>query len=247
MTKPTLRQSIEANKEQLQTRIHTDEYFIHCHWASQRTLVSFIPPTAHRILDIGCGPGSAGLTAFLQDMDYVGIDFVHEYLADVQRQHMEKGPFSFSGRRCLQFPMETLPFANNSFDVVYSRHVIEHSLDLAQTLQEIRRVLKLGGLFIFCVPARVDDIEPTHMMRWSARRWLQAFRQVGPIRFHAQHDYFIDELYGYAEKPDGVQPHIIQRFNKYLGYWMGQGYVSVNIVKTIWQIEAFVTRLLKHD
>ena len=85
------------------------------------------------------------------------------------------------------------------------------------------------------------------MMRWPARRWLQAFRQVGPIRFHAQHDYFIDELYGYAEKPDGVQPHIIQRFNKHLGYWMGQGYVSVNIVKTIWQIEAFVTRLLKHD
>ena len=240
-----LQKSIEENKAQLR-RIEPDDYFIQCHWNSLRTLVGFIPPGALYMLDIGCGPNSVGLTSILPDINYVGIDFVHEYLSEVRKRYPEDGPFSFSRRRWLQSPMEYLPFANDTFDIVYSRHVLEHSLDLNQTLSEIKRVLKPGGRFIFCVPARIDDVEPTHMMRWPARKWLRAFRSVGTIRFHAQHNYYLDELYGYAERPGGVRPGLIQRMNKRIWYWMGQGYIPARITKVIWQVEAIVARLRKH-
>jgi ubiquinone/menaquinone biosynthesis C-methylase UbiE len=218
-----LEAAIEANKQQLRERVQVDERFIHCHWSSQRTLVGFIPPTARTILDIGCGPLSAGLTAFLRDMDYIGIDFVHSYLAEARRQEPEFGPFEFSRRRWLLAPMESLPFADAAFDVVYSRHAIEHSLDLHSTLQEIRRVLQPGGIFIFCVPSRVDDVEPTHTMRWPARKWLATLGAVGKVRFWAQHDYFIDELYGYIEKPGKPAANVIVRASRRANYLHGQG------------------------
>ena len=70
--------------------------------------------------------------------------------------------------------MERLPFATGTFDVVYSRHSLEHSSDLGSSLSEIRRVLRPGGTFIFCVPARLDDTEEAHMTRWPGRQWLAA-------------------------------------------------------------------------
>jgi SAM-dependent methyltransferase len=43
---------------------------------------------------------------------------------------------------------ETLPFNDNSFDIVYGRAVLHHARDLAQLCKEAARVLKPGGVFI---------------------------------------------------------------------------------------------------
>lgn len=213
---------VEANRQQLAERVEVDEFFVHCHWASERALVAFIPPTAKTILDLGCGP-TGGLLMHIQDMDYVGVDIVQEYLAELRRKNPAVGPWEFCRRHWILSLMEFLPFPGEYFDVVYSRHALEHSVDLKATLREIERVLKPGGIFIFCVPARADDTEPTHLTRWPARKWLAAFRAVGKIRFHAQHDYFIDELYGYAQKTGGVDPSLVYRAQQWIKYLRGQG------------------------
>lgn len=43
---------------------------------------------------------------------------------------------------------ETLPFADNSFDIVYGRAVLHHAQNLKNLCQEAARVLKSNGIFI---------------------------------------------------------------------------------------------------
>lgn len=43
---------------------------------------------------------------------------------------------------------ETLPFEENTFDIVYGRAVLHHARDLVKLCQEAARVLRQGGVFI---------------------------------------------------------------------------------------------------
>jgi SAM-dependent methyltransferase len=43
---------------------------------------------------------------------------------------------------------ETLPFADQSFDVVFARAVLHHTKDLAAAIREFARVLKPGGILV---------------------------------------------------------------------------------------------------
>lgn len=55
---------------------------------------------------------------------------------------------------------EELPFESGSFDLVWSEDAILHSGDKAKVFQEVSRVLKPGGEFIFTDPMQVDNVEP---------------------------------------------------------------------------------------
>ncbi|HRF49272.1 MAG TPA: class I SAM-dependent methyltransferase [Anaerolineales bacterium] len=223
---------IDANRNQLRAIADVDELFVHSHWASERALVAFIPRTARTILDIGCGP-TGGMLMHVPDMVYVGVDFVTSYLAKLYKDHGSQGPWPFARRAWVTSPMETLPFPDGFFDVVYSRHALEHSADLAGTLAEIRRVLKPGGIFLFCVPARVDDTEPTHLTRWPGWRWREAFRAVGPVRFQAHHRYFIDEFYGCVEKPGGPRTSWVDWLRQNQDFLYGQGVIPLWLVRVV--------------
>jgi predicted SAM-dependent methyltransferase len=45
-----------------------------------------------------------------------------------------------------------LPFEDNSYDVIFCNHVLEHIPDDTKAMQELYRVLKLGGMGIFQIP-----------------------------------------------------------------------------------------------
>ena len=49
-----------------------------------------------------------------------------------------------------------LPFQENSFDVVFCNHVLEHIADDTKAMQELYRVLKPGGMGIFQVPQELS-------------------------------------------------------------------------------------------
>ena len=48
--------------------------------------------------------------------------------------------------------LERLPFRDGAFDLVTANMVVEHLADPGRILQEVRRVLKSGGLFVFHTP-----------------------------------------------------------------------------------------------
>jgi hypothetical protein len=57
--------------------------------------------------------------------------------------------------------LQRLTFADESFDLVASSHVMEHVPDPWQALREVRRVLRPGGRYVFSVPWRNDVLVET--------------------------------------------------------------------------------------
>ena len=52
---------------------------------------------------------------------------------------------------------EAIPLPSESVDIVYGRQVLHHTRDLAKVMQECARVLRPGGLVLFCREHVVDD------------------------------------------------------------------------------------------
>ena len=51
-----------------------------------------------------------------------------------------------------------LPFEDDSFDVIFCNHVLEHIPDDAQAMRELYRVMKKGGWGIFQVPQDINRV-----------------------------------------------------------------------------------------
>ena len=96
----------------------------------------FVKPGA-RILDAGCGEGSLVLAmaaAFSQDnVSVTGVDLSEPNLSAGRPRAGRDVSFQVAD-------VEALPFADDSFDIVVSSHVLEHLPNFERGLAEIRRV-----------------------------------------------------------------------------------------------------------
>ncbi len=92
-----------------------------------------------RILDIGCGPmGSLEWAAMTAER--IGLDPIADsYLKLGADKHKMKYVTAHS---------ENMPFPDNYFDVICSFNSLDHVDNLEQTISEITRVLKTGGLYL---------------------------------------------------------------------------------------------------
>ncbi len=95
------------------------------------------------ILDIGCGAGL--LSNPLAEAGYfvTGVDLSESSLA-VARKRDSTGRVQY-----LQANAYSLPFPNNSFDVVCAMDILEHVEKPYLLIAEASRVLKTGGIFFF--------------------------------------------------------------------------------------------------
>jgi SAM-dependent methyltransferase len=133
------------------------------------------PPKPGRPLDLlvaGCGAGHEA--AFLQQQlsaRAVAVD------VDLQR-----APEPFSGWPGLEFcraDVTDLPFGDESFDLVFYHHVIEHVSDPRRSLAQIARVLRpSGGLFIGTPNRRrLLSAVGAHQQRDWERTWRNKLRE----------------------------------------------------------------------
>jgi SAM-dependent methyltransferase len=97
------------------------------------------------ILDAGCGTGAV-LEQLGNPQKHVGIDLSPEAVALCR----QRGLFNVT-----QGDLNALPFADASFDAVICSSVLYHRWvnDVAKALQELRRVLRPGGLLLLNFPA----------------------------------------------------------------------------------------------
>jgi SAM-dependent methyltransferase len=94
-------------------------------------------------LDIGCGDGHFADITFSRHLE-IGLDPSGSSLNLAKNRH-------FYGLLTEAFGNQ-MPFASNSFGSAVSNSVLEHIPHIQEVLNETGRVLKPGGLFLFCVP-----------------------------------------------------------------------------------------------
>jgi len=147
---PVLKSAVAEfwNAEPCGTRYLTSSFDFDAHAAERYRLEPYIPDFAQfsssaglRVLEIGVGMG-ADYSRWLQaGARATGIDLSTESLARAALRCRRMGLQA----DLRQGDAENLPFADSTFDVVYSYGVLHHSPDTARCIAEAWRVLKPGG------------------------------------------------------------------------------------------------------
>ena len=83
-----------------------------------------------------------------------------------------------------------LPFNDNSFDVIFCNHVLEHVQDDTKAMKELFRVMKKGGMGIFQVPQDLNrDITFEDNSITDPKERAKIFGQYDHVRVYGR-DYF---------------------------------------------------------
>jgi len=82
-----------------------------------------------------------------------------------------------------QGSFEDIPYPNNSFDIVWSQDAILHSGDRCLVFQEIKRILKPGGEFIFTDPMESETCPPGSLQPAFDRLGIS---DMGSYHFYSQ-------------------------------------------------------------
>ncbi|MFL6281035.1 MAG: class I SAM-dependent methyltransferase [Vicinamibacterales bacterium] len=115
-------------------------------------LIDFDGYSGRRVLEVGCGAGT-DLARFARGGAIVaGVDLSSSAIAlakqNFEQQHLQADLREADG--------ETLPFADDTFDLVYAHGVVQYTVHPQRLVDECRRVLKPGGEAVFQVYNRIS-------------------------------------------------------------------------------------------
>jgi SAM-dependent methyltransferase len=113
-----------------------------------------------RVLDYGCGHGMAAVVLARRGARVTAFDLSAGYLVEAGR----RAAANSVRLDLVQADGERLPFADASFDRIWGNAVLHH-LDVALAGRELYRVLKPGGVAVFCEPWGENPL-----LRWARRR-----------------------------------------------------------------------------
>lgn len=138
----------------------------------------------HKVLHMA--PEQCFLSIFknMQNLDYTTAD-LYSPIVDVKADILD------------------LPFEDNSFDVIFCNHVLEHIEDDRKAMSELYRVLKPNGTGIFQIPQDLS-LETTYedFSITSPEERKQHFGQYDHVRIYGK-DYF-DRLRNIGFKVDEI-------------------------------------------
>lgn len=128
------------------------------YWLTYELPVNFIRTKTHplKLLDFGCGPGENALRFTRAGFHVTGFDICEKNIG-VCKKLFEKNKCANQGEFVVSVA-EKLPFQSESFDVIVGIDILHH-VDISQSMQEIKRVLRKDGLAIFREPVDVPFFE----------------------------------------------------------------------------------------
>lgn len=142
------------------------------------------------LLDVGCATGA--LTERIRDrysfQRAVGVDFVSEVV--------EMGRETFPEVEFQEATLPVLPFGDEEFDLVVASEVLYYLTPLAQSqaLQEMARVLKMGGYLLISSALGGDYFTPTEARTLLERQFELV--AIDSLRMHTYHTVVTPFYYG---------------------------------------------------
>jgi ubiquinone/menaquinone biosynthesis C-methylase UbiE len=136
--------------------------------SSLARIVGHLFPDVRNILVVGCGDGmEAAVLSYNLEASVTGIDVETNFNPNA------------TGYATLQYGDATaLEFADESFDLIYSFHALEHIPDPLKALSEMQRVLRNGGGYVIGTPNRHrlvgyvgSDVSLATKIRWNLKDW----------------------------------------------------------------------------
>jgi ubiquinone/menaquinone biosynthesis C-methylase UbiE len=103
-----------------------------------------------KILEIGCGAGSLNNHFCNKGFDIIGID--------ISQVALEKAKQLYGNLSLYQMSGDKLEFPDDSFDIVLSFDVFEHIPNIDKHLDEVYRVLKNHGYYLFQTPNKYTSL-----------------------------------------------------------------------------------------
>lgn len=115
-------------------------------------LVDFEGYGGKQVLEVGCGAGTDLIRFARGGASVTGVD-ISSSAIELAREN-----FAQNGLRAdlREADGEHLPFADDTFDLVYAHGVVQYTANAAALVAESRRVLKPGGRAIFQVYNRIS-------------------------------------------------------------------------------------------
>lgn len=177
--------------------------------ASRRTvdtMIERIPglPESARLLDIGAGYGGSARVIARE----LGIRVTCLNLSAVQNERnrtMTAGQGLADRIDVHDGNFEELPFDDASFDQLWCQDSILHSGRRERVFEEVDRVLKPGGGFIFTDPMQADDADPATLQPVLERIHLPSMGSVAKYKGYAAGLGW--ETVDIDEKPDCLVRH----------------------------------------
>lgn len=120
----------------------------------------------HSVLDLGCGEGFC--QDFFSEYEYTGVSLHKDYDVAVSK-----------GRNVFNMDYSFLPFEDDSYDFLYSRHSLEHSPMPLLTLMEWHRITKRYLAVILPAPEFWRFSGKNHYFVLNRRQWENLFDVAG--------------------------------------------------------------------
>jgi len=147
MDNGTVSKFYQQHHDQIFAKRYNSPFWLrrYAHRAIYAGFLRYIQPDLH-VLDMGCGEGVLSILMAREGAQVTATDISWPNVRAAYRIAREEG-------LSIQFLVanaEQLPFADNSFDLVVSSHVLEHLPNLDKGLEELHRVA--SGMVLIAMP-----------------------------------------------------------------------------------------------
>ena len=161
------------------------------------------------ILDVGCGPGTitADFAILASHGKVVGCDAVDMVLQQASEYAASRGLTNVTFQKV---DANTLPFDDNSFDIVHCHQVLQHVKNPVAILKEMRRVAKPGGI----VAGREAD--------YKTFAWYPELPEIASWM----------DLYQKVARANGGEPNA----GRYCHVWAREAGFELNAIEATWDV-----------